>query len=188
MEPQPLTAEDARAALDTIAASPPFVADPFGVDAFGESMRHLQKLIGSLYLSDPVMFWGVVTGLSALAAGLVVHIVWSLWVLYRSVAHRAETAMEGPGQRDYFAEAQRARAEGKNARAIQLCWFALCTRLAVPLSDTPGRQAKRMARRGEAEKLSTLRLLYERALYSGTSPDDEAVRQVFDLAKDAGLR
>lgn len=188
MESPALTAEKARKAIEAIEAQPPFVRDPFGADAFMSSLRHLQELLGSVYLSDPAVFWAVMASLSALAAGLALHIAWSLVVLYRSVARGSEPARAEASERDFIAEAQRARVAGQNARAIQLCWFALCTRFGIPLSDTPGRQTAKMARYGNGASLRRFRELHERALYSGARPDDEDVRRAFSLLEEAGTR
>ncbi|MEM6730968.1 MAG: hypothetical protein AAF658_05400 [Myxococcota bacterium] len=177
----------AQRALERVEGDPPFVADPFGFDAFSSALRELQEFIGGLYLTDPVLFWVVMISLTAVAAGMALHIVWSIWVLYRAMKASAPVVEGARAPRDLESEVRAAMVASDHRRAVELAWLALCVRFDVPLSDTPRVQLRRLDRSIQSTaKLEELLHLRERAAYAARAPNREEADTALRLAREFG--
>lgn len=122
--------EAIRAALDRVLTRPEFGSSP-GVDPLQQLLQALSRLfgwLGGLQKSQPVLYWTLLIGLTALLAFLLYHIaitvrrILTAGAAVGDVARRAERERLSLG---YWQEAQRRAEQGDFTEAIRHLFLSL---------------------------------------------------------------
>jgi hypothetical protein len=153
--------------------------------------RFWDERVGELYWTDPLLFWGTLIGLSAVTAVLVWHVSYSVRIAWRAMQGRTsiEPLAAEPQIFADFTVADAALSRGDARSAIEQAFLALMTWARPQLRHLTPRQWVRAVGRelpeDQAQALTALLRVHERACYAGAMPELSEAQQALALARRA---
>jgi hypothetical protein len=169
-----LPREETEAALDEILGAPPFNQTDVARDLVQRLIDWYRATVGDLHLSDPVLFWGLVAGLSVALGLLLWHVTISLRAVWRAVRSDpvGPTARVGRGDSCDLGPAHAAYERGEYRHATELAWSIATGELLAAGEEarTPRQRARSLRPRLTPEQrlqMEELLRLHEHACYAG---------------------
>lgn len=182
------SADELNQAIETVESRPPFQGQHDVVDLWFELQRRIEAWFGQLHFSNPALYWTLMVTMTVVGIALTAHILWSFWVVYRSISSSDDRDVDSERQRGdpsfSLRLAEAALADGRFRPAVEWAWRTACDANRISRSLTPRKQATALAMVGLGNQGARLLRLHERVCFSGDAPTREAAEAALSIARE----